>query len=182
MDGPNVRGRFQCQFLWRRKLPLAKDIRKSYHLCRTIVGRARTYLAVSLDSIGYEEYYRTLFRLLDLDYDETIMHGHHEFLDKQKIRKTSWAKLPAVRRRHAAQRAIKIRENIRKVLQDKKAGKSYGSGINDPSKKDRCKEKICPACKKVGHIRKNHRDCTFSTYSKKKEKGEFGLENVVQPM
>jgi hypothetical protein len=39
--------------------------------------------------------------------------------------KKNYAQLPAVGRRQAAQRAIKIRENIQKVLQDKKAGKSY---------------------------------------------------------
>jgi hypothetical protein len=36
---------------------ITKFICKSYHLCHTIVGRACTYLAVSLDSVGYEEYY-----------------------------------------------------------------------------------------------------------------------------
>jgi hypothetical protein len=38
-------------------------------------------------------------------------------------------KLPDVQRIQAAKQAIKIR----KLLQDKKAGKSYGSGINNPS-------------------------------------------------
>jgi hypothetical protein len=115
--------------------------------------------------------------------------------DQQKVRKNDDARLPAVRRRQAAQRAIKIRENIQKVLQDKKAGKSYGSGINDPSKKGASESgikvpakklgsemKICPSCKKVGHSQKNHCDCTFSTYSGKKERGKFDLENVVVPM
>jgi hypothetical protein len=107
---------------------------------------------------------------------------HHKFQDKQKIRKMSNTKLPAVWRRQAAQRAIKIRENIRKVLQDKKDGKSYGSGIKDPSKKEECETKIYPSCKKVGYLQKNHRNCTFSTYSEKKKKENFGLENVVRPM
>jgi hypothetical protein len=174
---------------------ITKFVSKSYHLCRTIVGKGCTYLVVSLDSIGYKEYYRTLYQVLKLDYDDTILLGHHVMQDQQKVQKNDYAKLPAVRRRQAAQRAIKIRENIRKVLQDKKAGKSYGSGINDPSKKEnsdsgtkvlskakRMKTKICPSCKKVGHIRKNHRDCTFSTYSAKKDKGKFDLKNVVVSM
>jgi hypothetical protein len=85
---------------------IAKFIRKSGHLCRTIVGRARTYLAVSIDSIGYEEYYRTLFPLLNLDYDQKILNTHHVGLDKEKIGKKHWSNLPAVKRRSAAVRAL----------------------------------------------------------------------------
>ncbi len=33
------------------------------------------------------------------------------------------------------QRALKIRENIQREYVDKKAGKSYRSGMNDPSQK-----------------------------------------------
>jgi hypothetical protein len=75
---------------------ITKYIQKPFHLCRTIIGQAHTYLAVSLDSRRYEEYYQMLFQLLNLDYDETIMCRHHKFQDKQKIRKMSNTKLPAV--------------------------------------------------------------------------------------
>jgi hypothetical protein len=34
---------------------ISKFVLKTMHLCRSIVGQARTYLAVSLDSVGYEE-------------------------------------------------------------------------------------------------------------------------------
>jgi hypothetical protein len=39
--------------------------KRSYY-CRTICGRARTYLAVSIDSIGYYEYSRRLYLELGL--------------------------------------------------------------------------------------------------------------------
>jgi hypothetical protein len=164
---------------------ITKFIRKSIHLCKTIVARARTYLAVSLDSIGYDEYYRTLFPLLNIPYDDNVMMTHHERLDKLKIRKAAYRKLPEVRRRNAAARAIKIRENIRKVLEDKKAGKEYGSGIADPSQKTKSERKDnsqCKHCGKMGHSRRSHRDCTLTTFSVKKKQGEFRLENVVVPM
>jgi hypothetical protein len=64
---------------------IAKFIRKSGHLCMTIVGRARTYLVVSINSLGYEEYYRTLFPLLNLEYDKTVLNTHPVRLDKEKI-------------------------------------------------------------------------------------------------
>jgi hypothetical protein len=56
---------------------ISKFVNKTKHLCRTIVGKARTYLAISLDSVGYEAYYRTLFHLLDLDYDKNVMQSMH---------------------------------------------------------------------------------------------------------
>jgi hypothetical protein len=64
---------------------ITKCIWKSYYLCRMIIGRASTYLAVSIDSLGYEEYYRTLFLLLDLDHGKLVMNTHHVRLDKEKI-------------------------------------------------------------------------------------------------
>jgi hypothetical protein len=142
-------------------------------------------LAVSLDSVGYEEYYRTLFEAIGLDYDENTMHLHHSRLDTRKITKKAYDTLPAVRRRRASGRAVRIRENIKKVLQDKKKGKSYGSGINDPSQaEEKCKPKkqsksICPFCGKIGHSRQRHRDCTFTTYVAKAKKGRLSHVNVA---
>ena len=56
-------------------------------------------------------------------------------------------------------RLIKIRENIRREYEDKKAGKSYGSGCNDASEKAKGektpasvkKKALCGFCGKVGH-------------------------------
>jgi hypothetical protein len=53
---------------------IAKFIPKRFHLCRTISGKARSYLAVAIDSIGYEATYRTLLPLLQFDYNEDFMH------------------------------------------------------------------------------------------------------------
>jgi hypothetical protein len=50
-------------------------------------------------------------------------------LDEEKKWKGVCSKLSDVQRIQAAKQAIKIR----KLLSDKKAGKSYGSGINSPS-------------------------------------------------
>jgi hypothetical protein len=70
-------------------------IQKSYHLCRTIIGRAPTYPAISIDSIGYDEYYQTLFPLLNIKYYDIIMQTHNERLDKNKIQKQAYTRLPA---------------------------------------------------------------------------------------
>jgi hypothetical protein len=61
---------------------ITKFVRKCYHLCRSIVGKARMYLAVGLDSVGYEEYYRSILYLLEFEYDEITTFSHHQLLDK----------------------------------------------------------------------------------------------------
>jgi hypothetical protein len=154
---------------------ITKFINKSTHLCRSIVGKARTYLAVGLDSIGYEEYYRTLFGILGLDYDERICGLSHRRLDKKKIWHKNYSNKLEVRRARCLVRALKIRENIRKVLQDKKDGKTYATGMNGPKlakkpKKEKGTTKPsvpCSHCGKLGHKMRTHRDCGESTYKKK---------------
>ncbi len=139
---------------------ITKFVNKSSHQCRTIVGKARTYVAVGIDSVGYEEYYRTLFDLLDLDNDKNTMKTHHQRLDHEKKTKQKYAKQPHVRRREAKIRALKIRDNIRKEYVDKKAGRSYGLGCNDPlqkaignvkNSKTGIEKPVCPHCGKIGH-------------------------------
>ena len=170
---------------------ISKFVPKTKHLCRTIVGKARTYLAISLDSIGYEEYYRTLFDLLGLDYDEEIMRSMHRRMDKKKMNRTDYILRPEVRKQSAIARAVKIRENIRREYSDKKAGKTYASGCNDPSVKadegegeKGCTTKkgkvICPFCQKVGHKTKRSKYCTYTTAKPATKKGKFSHLNVVQ--
>ena len=36
-------------------------------LCRTICGRSRTYMAVGIDSVGYEAYFRELYNDLEIN-------------------------------------------------------------------------------------------------------------------
>jgi hypothetical protein len=80
---------------------IAKFIHKSQHLCRTIMGRTRTYLAVSINSIGYKEYYRTMFDLLDFDYNKNFMLNHHHLLDNYKKRRNIYDEKPHVQREEA---------------------------------------------------------------------------------
>jgi hypothetical protein len=157
---------------------ISKFVHKTMHLCMTIVGRARTYLAVSLDSVGYEEYYRTLFGILGLHYDETICGESHRRLDSKKLYEQAYNKRPEVRRAKCTTRAIKIREGMRKAILDKKKGYCYESGMNAPKsaknakkeKKEQVEPNQCRWCFKFGHTRRAHRDCGKTTFVKKKSK------------
>ena len=91
-----------------------------------------------------------------------------------------------MRRRQAAGRAVKIREKIKKLFADKKEGKSYESGMNDPSKKENKSKKvntsICQFCQKVGHSRKSSKECTFTTWKPKIKSGKFRHYDFLAPM
>jgi hypothetical protein len=133
---------------------------------------------VSLDSVGYEEYYCTLFGILGLHYDETICGESHRRLDKRKLYKQAYNKRPEVRRVKCKTRAIKICEGMRKAILDKKKGYCYKSGMNAPKsakkakkeKKEQVEPNQCHWCFKFGHTRRAHRDCGKTTFVKKKSK------------
>ena len=101
---------------------ITKFVNKSNHFCCTIVGKAHTYVAVSINSIGYEEYYQTLFEVLNLDYNKDIMKTHNQQLDNAKEMRKKYVKQPHVHKREAKVWALKIGDNIRKEYVDKKAG------------------------------------------------------------
>jgi hypothetical protein len=168
---------------------VTKFIRKSEHLCRTIVGHARTMLAVGLASIGYEAYYRTLYNLLGVSYDEVILLVHHQQKDARKKYNNTRDNKPEVRMKKAQVRAIRIRENIIKTMGDKKAGKSYETGHGGPQKteaetttkrtaKKKDMTKQCKHCHLFGHQKRSSKLCGQTTY---KAKGTNGLfVNVVR--
>ena len=119
------------------------------------------------------------------------MGKHHQRLDSKKKQRKVYVNQPHVRRREAKVRALKIRENIRREYVDKKAGKSYGSGCNDPSQKanekgvnTKCKEDkpTCKLCGKLGHTTTRSRHCTSTTYVPKVKKGTLILQNVALAM
>jgi hypothetical protein len=100
------------------------------YLYMSISGRVRTYLAAGLDSVGCIDYYRTLFGILGLEYDKNICGLSHKCLDNKKKYQQTYFTRPEVRRAKCKKRAIRIRESIRQVLQDKKTGYSYKTEIN----------------------------------------------------
>jgi hypothetical protein len=70
------------------------------HLYMSIVGQVHIYLAVALDSVGYEEYYRTLFDMLGLCSDDTFCGMSHRHLDtKKKYERTYYKKMEVCRAR-----------------------------------------------------------------------------------
>jgi hypothetical protein len=59
---------------------------KKKHICRMLWNKARTYMAIGLDSIGYNEYFWRLFHLLGIQLVDTTT-NHHRDVDKTHLRK-----------------------------------------------------------------------------------------------
>jgi hypothetical protein len=87
---------------------ITKFVRKNMHLWSTIAGRARTYLAVLLDSISYQEYYSSLYEVLGLQYDDKVCQKHHAKLDAKKAYNQTYDKQEHVQKSRATARAVKI--------------------------------------------------------------------------
>ena len=90
------------------------------------------------------------------------------------------------------QRALKIREHIQREYVDKKAGKSYGSGMNDTSQQAakegddvkmpmKTKKPPCAHCGLKGHSTTRSKKCLLTTYVEKPKEGEFRVTNVHLP-
>jgi hypothetical protein len=76
---------------------VTKFLHKNMHLCHTIVGKAQTYLAIGINSLGYKDYYHTLFYILGLNYkDDGMLLIHHQCLDNETTCHATWANQPEV--------------------------------------------------------------------------------------
>ncbi len=155
--------------------------KRSYY-CRTICGRARTYLAVSIDSIGYYEYNRTLYLELGL-HMTTITAVFYKQQDKRRQTDRAYANKPERRKLRAEHRLENINEEWRREVIDKQTGNTYRSGIAVTSQttksssekqsssqggpvvdgaggfEDENNRPFCKACKNYGHQRRSSRLC-----------------------
>jgi hypothetical protein len=149
-------------------------LKRSYY-CRTICGRARTYLAVSIDSLGYYEYNRQLYLELGLEMT-SITKAFHKQQDKRREADQAYANKPERRKLRAQQRLANINKEWQKEVIDKQNGNTYRSAMMAPSvvvpsssETPRTSEgpvsngrmdkdgdgPFCKACKNYGHQRRS---------------------------
>jgi hypothetical protein len=122
---------------------------------------------VSLDSIRYWKYYTTLHGIIGLEYNGGLCNTHHSRLDKTKRYNQTYDKHDAVHKKPATVvRVVKIGKNMQKVIQDKKAGKTYGRGIKAPKPNGKAKQSKTEGPHvtrkhwgKLGHARRTHCSC-----------------------
>ena len=156
---------------------------KTKHLCNTINYKARCFLTVGIDSLGYDNYYEKLFGSLGLDIGEILKLS----LSRRDIAKTNkrlYRKRPEIRARDSQKRIQKVLKGKEQTRKSNIQGNRYGSGIGGPggelehlfepylSKKSKKKStgngknqnpkatnKICPYCGRKGHVTKRSKKC-----------------------
>jgi hypothetical protein len=144
---------------------------KRSYFCRTICGKARTFLAVSVDSLGYYEYYRRLY--LDVGIImSTYTEAFYKEMDKRREHDKSYQKSEDFRKKRSQRKLDKITMEWKRDIVDKLAGTTYESGIAGPAgndskptiaqaaKTNNKSTSFCNACKNYGHSRKSSFKCT----------------------
>ncbi len=176
--------------------------KRSYY-CRTICGRARTHLAVSIDSLGYYEYYRRLYLELGL-FMSTITEVFYKQQDKRRETDKKYANNPERRKLRAEHRLENINEEWRREVIDKQNGNTYRSGMMAPgqatpssSEKEGSSDgpvvdggvmvnensrAFCKACGNYGHQRRSSRWCTKNPKSIHYEGKTVGFFVIVTGM
>ena len=151
-------------------------MQKDSHLCRTICGCARVYTAISLDSLGYEVYYRSLFASLGITYGSEVV----ELYKQVNSRRACWdnyKKDPENRLRWTKKKAEDIRDLVLKVMQDKQKGKEHSTDMAGPrmtkkktvsvgQKEAGLPQKVCLFCGEKGHVRRSSMTCRQSVNPK----------------
>ena len=143
---------------------------KSKHLCRTINYKARCYLAIGVNSVGYTNYYDRLFQKLHIGKCNVVRTSLLR-RDKKVSNKRVYRERPEIKRRMAEKRIAKIKKARAEVVKSKKKGHTYESNMAVPeasvaSTPTTRVRPVCPHCSLVGHKTKRSKSCKH--YSGKK--------------
>ncbi len=149
---------------------------KRSYFSATICGRARTYLACSIDSLGFEAYYKRL--CLELGIKMSNITGRfYEQHDRRRATDAAYGKKPERMIIRSKKKIDNIRREWKKDVIDKKKGNTYRSQIagTEPKEKKSKKRKrggekgdatgkdgkvlYCKTCKNYGHQRRSSTKC-----------------------
>jgi hypothetical protein len=147
---------------------------KKTYFSGTICGRARTYLAVSIDSLGFEEYYNRLYP----DIGVTMSTATQQFFkqhDRKRKSDRDHERKPAYKTKRARRRLEKIQTAWKKEVQDKQQGHTYQPRMGAPKVARKNGEvadvngngsiKLCSACGNCGHQRRTSKKCPLNPRS-----------------
>ncbi len=148
---------------------------KRSYFCRTICGRARTYLAMSVDSLGYEGYYRKLYEELGIRMSSVTARYYHQH-DQKRKRDRNYAKTPARKKKRAKQQLDQIQKAWQSEVGDKDKGHMYQSRMAAPQVTGTHEETnegvggvslpFCNACGCYGHQGRSSLQCAHNPRNK----------------
>jgi hypothetical protein len=174
-----------------------KLLPKHQHYCWTIVNQARTYLAIGINSFGYQNYYDVLWQMLGIASTDVI-NVHHQRLDRRRQNKAKYDQSEKTKKARRQKLNDKLRSASVLLMKDK-MGKTCGSSnagpqvegmaldgsevidlVEPPTKKksDKQPPSICSWCHTVGHASNKHNKCLLTVEPKGKH---YKPENVGAP-
>jgi hypothetical protein len=104
---------------------------KRSYFYRTICGRARTYLAMSVDTLGFEEYYKELYKELEISMS-SITARYYKQHDQKRKRDKNYVKSPARKKKRARRKLDQIQKAWKAEGEDKEQGHTYQSRMLAP--------------------------------------------------
>ena len=137
---------------------------KHTYFAKTVNWQGRVYLAIGIDSIGYEKYFETLFQKLSLTMTKENRRMFQR-LDNRRTKNYEYHQQAHVKHKLATMRHSKIIEELKKEKTDYLRGKTYRSGMSAPGEEGFVATRtpsFCPWCKGKGHKTKSSKKCRFS--------------------
>jgi hypothetical protein len=104
---------------------------KRSYFCCTICGRARTYLAMSVDTLGIEEYYQELYEELGISMS-SVTARYYQQHDQKRKRDRNYAKSPARKKKRARRNLDQIQKAGNAEAENKEQGHTYQSQMTAP--------------------------------------------------
>jgi hypothetical protein len=152
---------------------LTKFLPKDRTYCRTIENRARTMLAVGLQSIGYRQFYQRVFALTGIKMtDDDITNLFLRSEDSQKLWRSLHRKRQDVKVSRMRTLYQKLKSGVEKLKVDNAKSWGYKSGMMGPggsdeehsrrpkkTKKNDKEKPICSHCGSSTHSRRTSREC-----------------------
>ena len=138
---------------------------KTYCLSRSLINRVNC--AVSINSIGFDSFYKQVFDCLGVDVPQPTVYyiEQRERWRQTRIRKS---KTFEHKKKRSQKMHKKLREHTKDVQDDITAGKGYKTGVAMDMTQDEKgtphivsldSMKVCKSCGRVGHKRSNQSSC-----------------------
>jgi hypothetical protein len=157
-----------------------KDVTYSQSMSLT----ARVSLAVGIDSVGHEDYYKQVFEELNIELPKNTRMSLQAMSRKREFDQ-SYQALPKRKRKRSELKFAKTKEGLRKQMADKAIGRDYDTGLNmgllnDPQgeKAPRSEKFSCIFCGVPGHKTRRSKSCKYFGWAKSKVEAEMVSLNV----
>jgi hypothetical protein len=167
---------------------LTKFLHKDKTFCQSIENAARSYLAATLQSIGYRQCYERVFELTGINSeagDMTSLFLRSE--DNSKLYRKNYRRKQTVKISRMTKQYAMIRKGVSDLRKENEQSLNYSTGMMGPGghgeerQQQECQmttvtqKKPCKHCKSLSHSRKNSLECPANKRYKTGEEGEFWI-------